>query len=161
MGGPAAQWVTFFNGYTAVYLTNTAWGMPNEDGVYVLEHAAVPHIKAPLYHGWSSPIPGCTTTGWTSTASTADGGSYPYNAGDSNACRAWKLAATICTTQPTAYGYGDFYCPSSGFTDPTFGNFCKVSNQYACSDCVGACNATCVYTPLSLRNCSGQEVVQN
>lgn len=164
-GGPSAQWVTFFNGYTAALLSNTAWGFPSEEGYQVFETAAEPSFGPPLYHGWPSPVPGCTTTGWNMTAQTADGGTYPYNSGDSATCRAWKLAATICTTQPTGYGYsppGDFSCPSSGgFTDPTLGTFCSVSNQYSCSDCYGACNAACIYMPLSLRNCSDIEEDQN
>jgi hypothetical protein len=117
-----------------------------------------------MYHGWSSPVPGCSTASANATAATADGGSYPYNIGDSPACQAWKLAATICNTQPVGYGFptpGDWTCPSSGgFIDPAFGAFCSVGNQYACSDCYGACNANCPYpsyTPLSLRNCSGSE----
>lgn len=31
------------------------------------------------------------------------GGSFPYYASDSNDCKAWKLAATVCTTAPVAY----------------------------------------------------------
>ena len=47
------------------------------------------------------------------------------------------------------------------FTDPVFGTYCaSAGNQYACSDCYGACNASCIYNPLSLRNCSGSETTQ-
>ncbi len=115
-----------------------------------------------LYHGWTSPVPGCSTASYNTTAATNQGGRYPYNIGDSNACRAWKLAATVCTTQPTDYsGNANFTCPrAGGFTDPTFGTYCLVLNQYACSGCPGACNAACVYNPLSLRNCSGSEAAQ-
>jgi len=124
---------------------------------------------APLYHGWSTPVPNCSTTSWNAMAPTALGGFYPYNTGDSPACRAWKLAATVCTTQPTDYDdfapltYANWTCPASGgFTDPVFGTFCaSPSVQYSCSSCPGACNAgTCSYQPLSLRNCSGLETAQ-
>jgi hypothetical protein len=117
----------------------------------------------PPYHGWTSPIAGCSTTSYNTTATTALGGSYPYNTGDSNACRAWKLAATVCTTQPTMYtDANNWTCPvSGGFTDPVFGTYCRpTSTQYACSTCPGACNAGCSYNPLSLRNCTNNEVNQ-
>ncbi|MFO0608505.1 MAG: hypothetical protein U0324_35395 [Polyangiales bacterium] len=116
----------------------------------------------PLYHGWTCPIPGCLTTTYNTMAPTNQGGQYPYIMGDSNGCRAWKLAATVCTTQPTLYNDRDnWQCPmAGGFTDPVFGTFCPVANQYACSTCPGACNATCLYTPLSLRNCMGSERAQ-
>ena len=115
-----------------------------------------------LYHGWTSPIPGCLTTSYNTTAATNLGGRYPYNTGDSNACRAWKLAATVCTTQPAAYtDNANFSCPNSGgFTDPVFGTYCAVANQFSCSGCPGACNAACIYNPLSLRNCGGSETAQ-
>ncbi|MFO0645981.1 MAG: hypothetical protein U0326_07065 [Polyangiales bacterium] len=114
----------------------------------------------PLYHGWTSPLAGCLTTTYNATATTVLGGSYPYNTGDSNACRAWKLAATVCTTEPTAYSdTNNWTCPTSGgFTDPVFGTYCAApGTQYSCSTCPGACNAMCAYNPLSLRNCSGAE----
>ena len=115
-----------------------------------------------LYHGWTSPVPGCSTTSYNTTALTNLGGRYPFNVGDSNACRAWKLAATVCTTQPMPYsGNENFSCPQSGgFTDPTFGTYCAVASQYSCSTCPGACNAACAYSPLSLRNCAGRETAQ-
>jgi hypothetical protein len=125
---------------------------------------------APLYHGWSCPIVGCDTTTFDSMAPTADGGYYPYNAGDSVQCRAWKLAATICNAQPTTY-FGGTYppndnwtCPSSGgFTDPVFGTYCAVTNQYACTDYWSSCNVMpsgSPHGPLSLRDCTGVEVNQ-
>jgi hypothetical protein len=116
----------------------------------------------PLYRGWSSPIAGCVTTTYNAMAPTNQGGQYPYIMGDSNACRAWKLAATVCTTMPTPYiDNNNWQCPmSGGFTDPAFGTFCPVANQFACSTCPGACNAACLYTPLSLRNCMGRETAQ-
>jgi hypothetical protein len=117
----------------------------------------------PLYHGWTSPVAGCVTTGYTTTAPTALGGTYPYNAGDSAACRAWKLAATVCTTQPVAYsGNENWSCArSGGFTDPTFGTYCLALNQYSCSSCPGACNAgPCRSNSNTLRNCSGSEATQ-
>jgi hypothetical protein len=115
-----------------------------------------------LYHGWTSPIAGCTTTTYNAMAPTNQGGQYPYNLGDSLACRAWKLAATVCTTMPVAYfGNDNWNCPmAGGFTDPAFGTFCPVANQYSCSTCPAACNATCLYTPLSLRDCMGREANQ-
>ena len=117
----------------------------------------------PLYHGWMSPLAGCLTTGYNMTAPTNQGGTYPFNTGDSAACRAWKLAATVCTTEPMAYsGTENWSCPTSGgFTDPVFGTFCAVSNQYSCSTCPGACNAgTCRSGSNTLRNCSGSETAQ-
>jgi hypothetical protein len=120
-------------------------------------------VMAPLYHGWTSPIPGCDTSTWNAMAPTVDGGYYPYNTGDSNGCRAWKLAATICTTQPVMYSdIGDWTCPmSGGFTDPVFGTYCpSIGAQYICSGCPGACNASCIYNPLSLRSCTGAETAQ-
>jgi hypothetical protein len=123
-------------------------------------------VIAPLYHGWASPLAGCLTTGWDTTAPTPLGGTYPYNAGDSAACRAWKLAATVCTTMPTDYGATfslpneNWTCPESGgFTDPVFGTYCASPfEQYACSTCPAACNAgTCFFGPVSLRDCSGAE----
>ena len=117
----------------------------------------------PLYHGWACPIAGCSTSSYSTTAATNLGGRYPYNIGDSNACRAWKLAATVCTTQPTLYtDTNNWQCPvSGGFTDPVFGTFCRpATTQYVCSTCPGACNASCSYNPLSIRNCSGSESAQ-
>jgi Stigma-specific protein, Stig1 len=116
----------------------------------------------PLYHGWTSPVAGCLTTGYTTTAPTNQGGTYPFNMGDSDACRAWKLAATVCNTMPLPYsGNENFSCVNAGgFTDPAFGTYCAVANQYSCSSCPGACNAGCIYTPLSLRNCTGMETTQ-
>ncbi|MEI8256018.1 MAG: MopE-related protein, partial [Deltaproteobacteria bacterium] len=117
-----------------------------------------------LYHGYADPgIAGCVITSYNTTVATNLGGIYPYNAGDSNACRAWKLAATVCTTAPVQYAgtTNDWSCPvSGGFTDPAFGTYCLVANQYSCSGCPGACNAACIYNPLSLRNCSGAEASQ-
>ena len=115
-----------------------------------------------LYHGWTCPIAGCVTTGFNAMAATNQGGQYPYNMGDSNACRAWKLAATVCTTEPAAYfGNENWSCPmAGGFTDPAFGTFCPVANQYSCSTCPAACNAMCLYNPLSLRTCAGAEANQ-
>lgn len=120
-------------------------------------------VVAPLYHGWPSPIVGCLTDSYDTTAPTVLGGTYPYNATDSLACRAWKLAATVCTTEPTLYSTeANWTCPASGgFTDPVFGTYCATpSAQYACSTCPGSCNAGCVYEPLSLRDCAGDETMQ-
>jgi len=116
-----------------------------------------------LYHGWTSPVAGCSTTSYNSTAATNLGGSYPFNVGDSAMCRAWKLAATVCTTQPMPYsGNENFTCPQSGgFTDPRFGTYCAVSNQYSCSSCPGACNAgDCRSGSNTLRDCRGAELAQ-
>jgi hypothetical protein len=60
-------------------------------------------INASLYHGWSSPVPDCATGFYDSTQATAVGGVFPYIASDSLACLAWKLAATICTVEPSSY----------------------------------------------------------
>jgi hypothetical protein len=117
---------------------------------------------APLYHGWPSGLAGCATDRYDRTETTILGGRYPYIAGDSDACRAWKLAATVCTTQPARDpGDGNFSCPvSGGFTDPTFGTYCRVAEQHACSTCAGPCSAGCGYAPLSLRGCAGTEAAQ-
>src|ERR1700674_1050309 len=32
LGGPQGIWMTFFNGYTAVLLSNTEWGLPGTMG---------------------------------------------------------------------------------------------------------------------------------
>ncbi|TAK19152.1 MAG: hypothetical protein EPO40_35125 [Myxococcaceae bacterium] len=117
----------------------------------------------PLYHGWTSPVAGCSTTSYNTTAPTALGGTYPYNTGDSAACRAWKVAATVCTTQPVSYsGNENWSCSSSGgFTDPTFGTYCARTGQYSCSSCPGACNAgPCRGNSNTLRNCVGSETTQ-
>ena len=118
-----------------------------------------------LYHGWVSPIAGCLTDSFNTTTATALGGAYPYNAGANAACRAWKLAATVCTTEPVMYiDTTNWMCPTSGgFTDPMFGTYCPAANQFSCSTCPGACNAgmTCAHNPLSLRNCMGLETTQN
>jgi hypothetical protein len=123
-----------------------------------------------LYHGWTPPasLTGCSVTSYNAMAPTNMGGFYPYNTGDSNQCRAWKLAATVCTTAPVQYptppagvANNNWTCPAAGgFTDPAFGTFCSVANQYACTDCYGACNASCIYNPLSLRTCAGTEAMQ-
>lgn len=120
-------------------------------------------VVAPLYHGWPSPIAGCSTTSYDATAPTVLGGTYPFNTTDTLACRAWKLAATVCTTRPTPYeGSDNWTCPmSGGFTDPVFGTYCaSPGDQFACSTCPGICNAGCVYTPLSLHDCAGLETMQ-
>ncbi len=133
-------------------------------GAYCVGGMISPAVPT-LYHGWTSPIAGCSTTSYNATAPTNDGGSYPYNRGDSTACRAWKLAATICTTAPAPYAAGtslpgDWSCSSGGFTDPVFGTFCLQTGQLVCSDCYSSCNAACTYNPLSLRSCTGGETSQ-
>jgi len=122
---------------------------------------------AVLYHGYPCPIANCSTASYNATAATSNGGVFPYNTGDSAACQAWKLAATVCTTAPTSFsGQNDWTCPSSGgFTDPLFGTFCPVNasvagtEQIICSDCFGICNAGagCTYNPLSMKACGGKE----
>ena len=117
----------------------------------------------PLYHGWASPIADCTTAGYNTTAATNLGGTYPFNTGDTAACRAWKLAATICTTEPVAYfGNDNWQCAASGgFTDPVFGTYCAAANQFSCSTCPAACNAgACRGGSNTLRNCGGSETAQ-
>ena len=122
---------------------------------------------AVLYHGYACPIANCSTSSYNATAATSNGGVFPYNTGDSAACQAWKLAATVCTTAPTSFGgQNDWTCPNSGgFTDPLFGTFCAVNSsvtgteQLVCSDCFGVCNAGagCTYNPLSMKSCTGKE----
>ena len=92
----------------------------------VLLSRAAPAQAVILYQGWSSPVPGCSTGSYDTLGVTGVGGSYPYYQSDSFPCRAWKLAATICTTQPTVYNGGSSYvvngitgannwmCPVSG-----------------------------------------------
>jgi CubicO group peptidase (beta-lactamase class C family) len=45
LGGPQGTWMTFFNGYTAVMISNTAWGLGNVGGYQALERAFVPALK--------------------------------------------------------------------------------------------------------------------
>ena len=104
-------------------------------------------------------MPGCTYTGaddFEAIATTNIGGVFPFKINDTLACRAWKLAATICNSEPISYlGYdGDgggggrerfdslgtgadswnFQCRSSGgFIDPRFGTYCPVATQYICT----------------------------
>jgi hypothetical protein len=126
-------------------------------------------VVPPLYHGWTSPISGCSTTSFNAMTATADGGQYPYNTGDSDACRAWKLAATICVDQPTPVGdtsapNNDWHCATSGgFTDPRFGTYCAQTDQDVCTDFIGACNVDPIIGvpgPLSVHDCTGIEVTQ-
>jgi hypothetical protein len=113
-----------------------------------------------LYHGWASPVPGCDTNGYETTEPTINGGRFPFKLGDSLACKAWKLAATVCSTPPYSYNSdtnstGDrswnFQCRSGGFaafdrvSASSFGEFCFVADQYICTGCPGACNAQCSY----------------
>ena len=105
-------------------------------------------------------MPGCTYTGaddFEAIATTNIGGVFPFKINDTLACRAWKLAATICNSEPISYlGYdGDgggggrerfdslgtgadswnFQCRSSGgFIDPRFGTYCPVATQYICTN---------------------------
>ena len=100
----------------------------------------------PLYQGLTSPVPGCTYTGdidYDMTAATNIGGVFPFKSSDSLACRAWKLAATVCNSAPSDYssatgstgaGSYNFQCGSSGgFTDPRFGTYCSVGSQFICA----------------------------
>jgi len=86
--------------------------------------AGVPQLDVQLaYHGWTSPVPGCSALSPGNVSEgTAIGGVYYFTSGDSLACKAWKLAATICTTQPINYYSNmdyvgpssyNFYCPQS------------------------------------------------
>ena len=110
---------------------------------------------AGLYHGWTCPVAGCNTSVYNTVDFTTMGGSFPYFTGDSRSCYTWKLAATVCTTQPTAYTSADWYCHmAGGFVDPVFGTFCLVTDQYSCGDGAGACNGN------TLRNCQGTEQSQ-
>src|SRR5262249_44964630 len=125
-----------------------AWRFGNPQPEEMLNRAFAATAVPTLYHGWSSPVPGCSTTTankFEYVAGYSPGSNqnqtYLFNANDSAACKAWKLAATVCTTEPVGYGsapQGDFYCPSAGGGDT---GFCAVPNQYACSNCDGACNA--------------------
>jgi hypothetical protein len=110
-----------------------------------------------LYHNWTSPVPDCTYTDandYDTTAATNDGGVFPFKSSDTLACRVWKLAATICNSPPVdyqsnTYRWGrnswNFFCESSGgFTDPRFGTFCPVTNQYACTVATGLPSRRCL-----------------
>lgn len=120
---------------------------------------------AVLYHGWSCPIAGCDTSTYNATGPTNVGGVFPFLDGDLESCMVWKLAATVCNTEPTFVpsSTSSFYCPTSGgFVDPYFGAFCAVNDQYSCADCTAQCSAgACLLGPYSLRNCSGTESNQN
>lgn len=125
-----------------------------------------------LYHGWTCPVANCVITSYNTTEPTNQGGVYPFNTGDENsACKEWKLAATVCTTQPVSYGTTltnqNFTCSiSGGFTDALFGTYCMVTNQYVCVECDDStapeCHAGfCVGgSAITLRNCSDQEEMQ-
>jgi len=133
-----------------------------------------------LYHGWASPVPGCDTNGYETTEPTINGGRFPFKLGDSLACKAWKLAATVCSTPPYSYNSdtnstGDrswnFQCRSGGFaafdrvSASSFGEFCFVADQYICTGCPGACNAQCSYAGsnpvMTMRGCNGSEAIYN
>lgn len=61
-----------------------------------LPPARPPPLSPPLalYHGWSSPLPGCGAAGGFDTvAPTVDGGAFPLLANDSLPCAAWKVCA--------------------------------------------------------------------
>jgi CubicO group peptidase (beta-lactamase class C family) len=44
LGGPQGIWMTFFNGYTAVLLSNTAWGLNGEGAYQLLEKSFLPAL---------------------------------------------------------------------------------------------------------------------
>jgi len=125
-------------------------------------------------------VPGCDTNGYDTTEPTINGGRFPFKLGDSLACKAWKLAATVCSTPPLSYNSdtnstGDrswnFQCRSGGFaafdrvSASSFGDFCFVADQYICTGCPGACNAQCSFAgsnPLmTMRGCNGGEAIYN
>ena len=112
-----------------------------------------------LYHGWPSPVPGCSTLGYNTFSPTQAGGFFPYYTTDSVNCLAWKLAATICPTPPAAAGWPGFSYSATGnypaftssalsaWTCPTaagvnvvdpygFGSFCPPTGnlQVVCAD---------------------------
>ncbi len=43
-GGPQGIWITFFNGYTAVLLSNTAWGLGKLQGFQLMENSFLPAL---------------------------------------------------------------------------------------------------------------------
>jgi len=125
-------------------------------------------------------VPGCDTNGYDMTEPTINGGRFPFKLGDSLACKAWKLAATVCSTPPLSYnsdtnGTGDrswnFQCRSGGFaafdrvSGGSFGEFCFVADQYICTGCPGACNAQCSFAgsnpSMTMRGCNGGEAIYN
>ena len=102
-------------------------------------------------------MPDCTYDGaddYDSTEPTIDGGSFPFKASDSLGCRAWKLAATICNSEPKPYSstfldtsksLWNFQCESSGgFRERRFGAFCQVSEQFICTPAQAA-DAACAF----------------
>ena len=122
-----------------------------------------------LYNGWTAPWADCLTNSYNATHATALGGIFPYNAGDSDRCRAWKLAATVCIAQPTPYlNDRAWTCPASGgFASPAFGTFAaSPGTQYVCVHNAGACNAGGCVSPdttgaptancLTMRGTSGE-----
>lgn len=44
LGGPQGIWMTFFNGYTAVLLSNTAWGLSGTGGYQLMENSFAPAL---------------------------------------------------------------------------------------------------------------------
>ena len=131
-----------------------------------------------LYHGWmyngnQDYNNYCNTTTYDSTEATASGGVFPYNAGDTIDCKSWKLAATICTSQPSSQPGNNWFCPTSGgFSDQAFGTFCSTNQQYVCTNCMNGnsgmpCNLPCtVYgvqqrTYITMVSCASREVFSN
>ena len=113
------------------------------------ENAVVPVPYLVLYHGWVPPAAlgaACNGSwGYNAQAPTPLGGSFGFGTGDSLACIAWKLAATVCLTQPvatTAYPLAAAYfsCPAAGlFTDPNGWGAYNASSSYGFYVCT-ACN---------------------
>ena len=76
------------------------WGVQANFSNFVLPNQTLP-ANYSIYHGWTSPITGCSTASFNAVYF-VNGGSFPFNTTDSAPCKAWKAAATLCTTQPTA-----------------------------------------------------------
>jgi len=140
-----------------------------------------------LYNGWQPPpqLSGCYTDYFNALEATPlsafpGSSAYPYIAGDSAACKAWKLAATVGTSEPVLMTSAsdptalNFYVPSAGgFTaGGGMGQFCQMPDAVpfiACAACTHSsnallgCHAGCggglsFYGNVTGRDCSGVEV---
>ena len=109
-----------------------------------------------LYHGWPSPVPGCSTFGASAQTYVGSLGvpgamssNFAYVYADSANCVAWKLAASICPTPPIAIGspgyiaggynssaYSVWTCPATAPVTDTLGKYCSnpTGFQLVCSD---------------------------
>lgn len=119
--------------------------------------STISHAAGSTYK-WSPPSGlVCNLTAPSDIIARSSFGNFNYTHTDSAACQAWKLAATVCSSKPLPYngsnGYANWYCHQSTTN-------CSIDLQYVCTDCYNSCNAGCLFTPMSMRNCNGLEVIQ-